>query len=158
MTGERRPSPDWQVRKTLEVLRGEGVPFEAAWYLAVRGQVCDSYRSARGTPPRALERAWPSPPNLHPSTGAKRCAGCRFAEEVATGGPARCALYEVEVFAGVAWPHRTLDREQWRAAIATALGEWRRAYDGQPSPVSAVLDAIRLHAREPAADERRRAG
>jgi hypothetical protein len=156
VTGERRPSPDWQVRKMLEVLRDEGVPFEAAWYLAVRGQVCDSYRSARGSVPQMTE-VGASPPHLHPSTGPKRCAGCRFAEKVATSGPATCTLYGVDVFAGVAWPHRTLDREQWRAAIGTALGEWRRAYDGQPSPVSAVLDAIRLRAQETGSGGRRHA-
>lgn len=151
MTGERLPSPDWQVRMALEVLRGEGIPFLVAWALAVRGEICDSYRSARGTAEKdATSDAHPVPPNLRTSEGQKRCAGCRFVADAASGGRARCTLYGADVFPGVLWPHRTDDRQQWQKAIATAVREWRRSYEGEPSSVAAVLDAIKLRGAESA--------
>ena len=148
MSGQRLPSPDWQVRLALEAAREVGLPFARAWTYAVQGQICDSYRSARGTATREPRTAHRDPPNLRASTGQKRCAGCRFVEDAASGGQARCTLYDVEIFPGVLWPHRTDDRRQWQLAITTAAGEWRRCYTGEPSPVSAILDAIRLRGQE----------
>lgn len=149
MTGERLPSPDWQVRRSLEVARQLGVPFGVAWTYAVQGQICDSYRSARGTATRASDAtSCATPPNLRASAGQKRCAGCRFITGAAAGGQAHCALYSVEVFAGVLWPHRTDDRRQWQAAIRTSISEWRRCYAGEPSQVAAILAAIRLRGQE----------
>lgn len=148
MSGERLPSPDWQVRMALEQARVLGVPFGVAWTYAVQGQICDSYRSARGTPTRDVSRGQDRPPNLRGSTGQKRCAGCRFIADAASGGKARCELYDVEVFAGVLWPHRTDDRRQWQAAIRGAVHEWRRCYSGEPSPVAAILNAISLRGQE----------
>lgn len=147
MTGERLPSPEWQVREALEVLRAEGVAFDEAWQLAVHGQICDSYRSARsarGAAP-ATGESHDRPPNLRVSAGQKRCAGCRFVADAATGGRARCTLYGEDIFPGVLWPHRTEDRRQWQNAIRSAVNEWRRSYQGEPSRVHAVLDAIRAH-------------
>jgi hypothetical protein len=151
VSGERLPAPDWQVRMALEVAREQGIPFGVAWTYAVNGQICDAYRSARGTGQRA-DYAAPcnssGPPNLRGSAGQKRCAGCRFIQDAADGGQARCALFDVNVFAGVLWPHRTDDRRQWQAAIRTSIGEWRRCYADEPSRVGAILDAIRLRGQE----------
>lgn len=149
MSGERLPSPDWQVRRALEVARAMGLPFAQAWTYAVRGQICDSYQSARGTTNREPRyMADGEPPNLRASTGQKRCAGCKFVEDAASGGQALCTLYNVEIYPGVLWPHRTDDRRQWQLAITTAMDEWRRCYDGDQSIVSAILDAIRLRGQE----------
>lgn len=158
MTSPRRPSPSWQVRTTLEVLRGEGVAFDEAWPLAVHGEVCDSYRSARGKPPtKTTTTTHVAPPNLRPSAGQKRCAGCRFAADTASAGRARCTLYGADVFPGVLWPHRTDDRQQWQSALGVAahseddseqtlsatVRAWRSGYDGLPSRTQAVLAVLR---------------
>lgn len=158
MTGERLPSPDWQVRRALETARDLGVPWGVAWTYAVQGQICDSYRSARGTASRGDVAGEARPPNLRASAGQKRCAGCRFISDAATGGRACCTLYDVEVFAGVLWPHRTEDRRQWQAAIRTAVIEWRRCYAGEPSRVGAILDAIRVRGQELALTDQAPAG
>lgn len=141
----------------LEVARAEGIDFAEAWGLAVQGQICDSYRSARGSANRALGEPHDAPPNLRTSAGQKRCAGCRFITGLTrtepgdgddAGGRARCMLYGADVFPGVLWPHRTDDRRQWQAAISTAIDEWERSYNGEPSRVGAILDAIRLRGAE----------
>jgi hypothetical protein len=156
--GERLPSPEWQVRKALEVLRDEAVQFDIAWLLATRGELCDSYRSARGTAPKGATGSHAGPPSLRPSTGQKRCAGCRFVTDAATGGRARCTLYGVDVFPGVLWPHRTEDRKEWQSALGIAehteddspetlqatVDEWRRGYEREASPVALVLKSLGL--------------
>lgn len=163
MPGDRLPLPDWQVRKALEVLRAEAVPFEVAWPLATRGQLCDSYRSARGTAPKGATGSHTSPPNLRTSTVQKRCAGCRFvatSDAMKDGGRARCTLYGADVFAGVLWPHRTEDRKEWQSALGIAehteddspatleatVAEWRRGYERRASPVAKLLDVLGLTA------------
>lgn len=158
MIGDRRPSPDLQVREALEAARADGLPFADAWGFAVHGQVCDDYRSARGQgdPPAVQESISPGPPNLRGSDGEKRCAGCRYLAPPAPEGPhtgpgrSHCGLHDARVFAGVLWPHRTEDRRQWQEAIITAIEEWGRSYRGEPSIVASVLDAIKRRVVEDA--------
>lgn len=141
MTGERLPSPDLQVREALQAARAAGLTFAEAWELAVRGQLCDDYRSARGATP-GPDVADCAPPNLRPSVAEQRCAGCRFVV-APIAGRGGCQLHQVPIYAGVLWPHRTEDRNEWKAAILSARDEWERAYDGRPSKVAEILQAIR---------------
>lgn len=141
MSGERLPSPDLQVREALEAARSAGMTFVEAWELAVSGHLCDDYRSARGETPDPAVAAG-GPPNLRASTAEQRCAGCRYGERP-QAGLGHCGLYDVPVYAGVLWPHRTDDRREWKNAIRSARDEWQRAYEGRPSRVAAILTAIR---------------
>lgn len=172
MSGERLPSPDWQVRRALEVARAAGEPFAFAWMLAVHGHVCDDYRSARSATVKPHPQApTAGPPGLRPSeppastkAGRKRCAGCRYVEVDPAGGPATCARHDHPVFAGVLWPHRTEDRNEWQASLgvkphteddspmtlAATVSEWARCYRGDPSPVALVLSAIRYQGQQAA--------
>jgi hypothetical protein len=136
---ERRPSPETQVGASLARAKRAALPFAAAWERATKGEVCDTYRSARtdknGQP-------WPDvepgpPPNLRVSSnGQTRCAGCRFR----TGST--CALYGAPIYPGVLWPHRTDDRREWQAAIAETVDGWRDAYEHRASAAGGALDML----------------
>lgn len=151
MSGERRPRPDTQVRASLEAAAADRLDWLTAWHNAIEGQVCDSYRSARGSD--VLLSAQPDlssqPPNLRQSAGSKRCAGCRFVTG-AGRGRAQCSLYGVSVYPGVLWPHRTEDRHEWRFALLGddepgnegSMPEWRASYLGQDTSVSDSLDVL----------------
>lgn len=152
MSGERRPRPDTQVRASLTAAMAEGLEFDDAWPLAIVGNVCDSYRSARGGAAKPLHvqpELTSQPPNLRASASSKRCAGCRFVAG-AGRGLAHCGLYGVEVFPGVLWPHRTEDRHEWQGALLGddepgnlgSMPEWRAAYEGRDTTISDSLDVL----------------
>lgn len=138
----------------MSAAKRAGLPVEEAYTYATRGQVCDSYTSARGATSKRLVEVQlgleDTPPNLRASTGHKRCAGCVHVQG-AGHGLAHCQLYGSTVYPGVLWPHRTHDRHEWQHAL---LGdpddpdapipppEWRNAYLDEPSRVADVLGAL----------------
>lgn len=140
MLPNRRASPEVQIGEALAIAKLSRVPFEDAWPRAVKGEVCDTYRSARTE--RGGE-AWPDvepgpPPNLRVSKdGQTRCAGCRFRNG------STCALYGATVYPGVLWPHRTDDRREWQAVIEETIAGWQAAYDHHADPVGGALDMLR---------------
>jgi hypothetical protein len=132
----------------------EGRDFTEAWQLAIVGNVCDSYSSARGASARQLVDVQlgiqAGPPDLRPSTGQKRCAGCVHVRG-AGQGLAHCALFGVAVYPGVLWPHRTHDRHEWQAAIVGdpedpdspgSRAEWRAAYEDKPTAVGCLVEIL----------------
>lgn len=112
--------------------------FATAWQRAVEGEVCDSYQSLRTADKSA---SWPEPqgddpPGLTLSDGQTRCAGCLYVDDGA------CALYGAAIFAGVLWPHRTEERQEWKAVIEDTRPEWRASYEGEATAYSRIHEML----------------